>query len=131
MPRDDTRKEQRPPARVLVVCDDEPTARVLTRGLEEASFTAARVGYTRLDLRAVASYAALVLVGAEALAVCRLARQQRVDARIVVLASGSRFAAGAATDAGADGVMFEPIVVANLVAHLRRLLTQGAPPMRA
>lgn len=111
---------------VLVVCDDMPVARLLTQGLREASFSAARAGYPDLDPTTAGACSAVVLVGPPALDLCRRVRQERADVPVVVVGLGSRFPAGAASDAGADGVMFEPIRVTDLVARLRDLLEHGS-----
>lgn len=118
---------QCPLPHVLVVCDDTTTARLLTRGFRETAFTAASVSYRDLDLAAVGVCSAVVLVGPEALELCRRVRQERFNASVVIVGLGSRLPAGAASDAGADAVMFEPIRVPDLVARLRGLLDHGSP----
>lgn len=124
-----------PPADVLLVEDDEPVRRAVTRGLglhginvaeaADAEQALARVGTSRPDLLVVD----IGLPKMSGIELCRELRDRNVDVPILILSA--RDQVGDRVDglqAGADDYLVKPFELAELVARIHALLRRATRP---
>ncbi|MFQ5877595.1 MAG: response regulator [Acidobacteriota bacterium] len=127
--------------RVLVVEDDRKGARFLKKGLEEERYVVdvAHDGVRALELAKQHRYDLilldLLLPGVDGLQVCRVLRERRVNAPIIMItARDSTEEKIAGLDRGADDYLTKPFDFSELLARMRALLRRDrmekAPVLR-
>ena len=126
----------RPPdaERVLVVDDDPPLQRMLTRTLSAEGFQVTVAGDGGTALAAAERFAPDVIVldvampTLDGLAVCRRLRGKGLPTPILMLTARDAVADRVAgLEAGADDYLVKPFAVQELVARLRALTRRGQP----
>src|SRR6201995_857448 len=120
--------------RVLVVDDDPPLQRMLTRTLSAEGFTVTVAGDGGAALAAAERFAPDVIVldvampTLDGLAVCRRLRGKGLPTPILMLtARDAVHDRVAGLEAGADDYLVKPFAVEELVARLRALPRPGQP----
>ena len=120
--------------RVLVVDDDPPLQRMLTRTLSAEGFRVTVAGDGGTALAAAERFAPDVIVldvampTLDGLAVCRRLRGKGLPTPILMLTARDAIADRVAgLEAGADDYLVKPFAVQELVARLRALTRRGQP----
>ncbi len=122
-------------AAILVVDDDAPIRRMLTRTLGAEGFTVTAVGDGGAALVAVerslpdAVVLDISMPGLDGLAVCRRLRAKGLAVPILLLTARDAVADRVAgLDAGGDDYLVKPFAAEELSARLRALLRRGRAP---
>jgi two-component system response regulator MprA len=120
--------------RVLVVDDDPPLQRMLTRTLSAEGFTVTVAGDGGAALAAAERFAPDVIVldvampTLDGLAVCRRLRDKGLPTPILMLTARDAVQDRVAgLQAGADDYLVKPFAIEELVARLRALTRRGQP----
>src|SRR3989442_15985541 len=118
--------------RILLVEDERKVPNFIARALRENSYAVdvAETGEKALELGTDVTYAAILLdvrlPGLSGIEVCRELRQRGIEASVLMLtAPGLIEQRGEGLDAGADGCLIKPFVLAELPVRVPALVRGG------